>query len=223
MTEFSLMQWLLLPIGLGLFGFIEPCSIGASLLFVKSVEGKTTREKLAQVIVFALIRAVAMGLLGVAAVTLGALFLGFQKVAWMAFGIVYTVIGIFYLLGKSAVFQPMIGPHLSRFKSMNGSVALGLLFAFNIPACAAPLLIGLLGMLAATGASGASYQHGFVGMALFGFALSLPILIVTMFPRTQKALDWLGGLSRRLPRWTGILLIVLGLWSIYCGLFVTMR
>lgn len=71
------MQWLLLPIGLGLFGFIKPCSIGASLLFVKSVEGKTTLEKLAQVIVFALIRAVTMRLLGVAAGALGALFLGF--------------------------------------------------------------------------------------------------------------------------------------------------
>jgi cytochrome c-type biogenesis protein len=223
MTEFNAMQWVLLPIGLGLFGFIEPCSIGASLLFIKSVEGKTIGEKLAQVIVFAVIRAVVMGLLGVVAVVLGAMFLGLQKVAWTTFGVVYTVIGIFYLLGKSALFQPMIGPHLSRFKSMKGSVALGLLFAFNIPACAAPLLIGLLGMLAATGASGASYVHGFVGMALFGFALSLPILVVTVFPRTRKALDWLGSLSRRLPRWTGILLIVLGLWSIYFGLFVTMR
>lgn len=140
----------------------------------------------------------------------------------MAFGIVYTVIGIFYLLGKSAVFQPMTGPHFSRFKSMKGSVALGLLFAFNIPACSAPLLISLFGMLAATGASGASYLQGFFGMALFGFALSLPILIVTIIPRTQKALNWLGGLSCRLPRWTEILLIVLGLWSIYFGLFVTM-
>ena len=31
--------WLVLfPVGLGLIGFIEPCSIGASLLFLKSVE-----------------------------------------------------------------------------------------------------------------------------------------------------------------------------------------
>jgi hypothetical protein len=40
---------ILLPIGLGLFGFIEPCSIGSTLVFIKVMEGKTTAVKLWQV------------------------------------------------------------------------------------------------------------------------------------------------------------------------------
>ena len=78
-------------------------------------------------------------------------------------------------------------------------------------------------MLAASGTSGTSCVDGFISMGLFSFALSLPILILAMFPKTQRALDKLGSLSRRMPRWTGILLISLGLWSIYFGLFVTMH
>jgi cytochrome c-type biogenesis protein len=69
MTE--VLQWIALPIGLGLFGFIEPCSIGSSLLFIKTLEGKSAADKLAQVSTFAFIRALAMGLLGLVAVFLG--------------------------------------------------------------------------------------------------------------------------------------------------------
>ena len=35
MMEFGLFNLLFLPAGLGLFGFIEPCSIGSSLIFIK--------------------------------------------------------------------------------------------------------------------------------------------------------------------------------------------
>ncbi len=46
-----------LPIGLGLLGVIEPCSIGASLLFLKSIENSPSRVKLVQAGVFTLTRA----------------------------------------------------------------------------------------------------------------------------------------------------------------------
>jgi hypothetical protein len=29
-----------LPLGLGLLGFIEPCSVGSSMLFIKHLEGR---------------------------------------------------------------------------------------------------------------------------------------------------------------------------------------
>ncbi|MBI2294154.1 MAG: hypothetical protein HYU73_28210, partial [Betaproteobacteria bacterium] len=48
MTE-SLTAAVLLPIGLGLFGFIEPCSIGSTLVFIKAMEGKAPAVKLWQV------------------------------------------------------------------------------------------------------------------------------------------------------------------------------
>ena len=222
MVETDLMRMLGLPIGLGLLGFIEPCSIGSTLLFIKTLEGQDARRKLAQVGVFMTIRALLMGALGFVAVVLGTAFLGFQKAAWIIFGVVYALIGILYVAGKSGVIVRSLGSSLSRLSSVNGSAALGVLFAFNIPACAAPFILALLGIAAAGGAGGAPLATGFVSLALFGLALSLPIMVVTLFPRTQAALDWLAGLSRRIPFWTGVVLIVLGLWSVWFGLFVSL-
>ena len=221
MAEIDLMRLVGLPIGLGLFGFIEPCSIGSTLLFIKTLERQDAGSMLAQVGVFMTIRALFMGALGFVAVVLGTAFFGFQKIAWIVFGAVYALIGIFYVAGKSGVIVRSLGPSLSRLSSVSGSAVLGVLFAFNIPACAAPFILALLGMAAANGAGGAPFTTGFLSLALFGLALSLPIMVVALFPRTQAALDWLAGLSRRIPFWTGVVLIVLGLWSVWFGLFVS--
>lgn len=215
------LQWIALPIGLGLFGFIEPCSVGSSLLFVKSIEGKSASDKLAQISMFALIRALVMGLLGLVAVGLGTAFLGFQQAAWLVFGTLYVMVGLLYLAGKSQLFAVSFGSALARFSGKRGSASLGALFAFNIPACAAPLIVALLGMAAAGGAGGAPLTRGFVSMMLFGFALSLPIIVVALFPWARRLLDHVAGLSRRMPRWTGMVLIILGLWSIWFGVFVS--
>lgn len=214
------MQWFFLPIGLGLLGFIEPCSIGSSLLFIKSVEGKSRADKFAQVGIFMLVRALLMGALGLAAVRVGAGFLGFQKGAWIFFGAIYTLVGFAYLAGKSRFFMVSLGPSLARFSTLEGSAALGLVFAFNIPACAGPLIAVLLGLSAAQGAGGAQLMHGFISMSLFGLALSLPIATALFFSRARSALDRLADLSRSVPRWTGALLVILGIWSIWFGVSV---
>lgn len=125
MTESGLISLVVVPIGLGLLGFIEPCSIGSTLLF--------------------------------------------------------------------------------------------------IPACAAPLIFALLGAAVASGATGAMLAAGFASLALFGAALSLPLVLAVVFEPARRALDWLSDLSRRLPVWTGLLLIVLGMWSIGFALFVEVK
>jgi cytochrome c-type biogenesis protein len=79
----------------------------------------------------------------------------------------------------------------------------------------------LLGTAAAGGASGQTLASGFVSLAVFGLALSLPLVIAVYFERARRALDWLAELSRRVPRWTGLLLIALGVWSIWFALFVS--
>ena len=100
----------LLPIGLGLFGFIEPCSIGSTLLFVKLMEGKSAAVKIAQVATFAFTRAIFIGLLGTAAALIGSAFLGLQKAAWLVLGMVYLAIGALYLTGHIAWLMRSIGP-----------------------------------------------------------------------------------------------------------------
>ena len=114
-----------------------------------------------------------------------------------------------------------LGPGLQRLRSTRGTVALGLVFGLNIPACAAPLILALLALAAAGGASAAQLGAGFVSLGLFGLALSLPLVLAVLFAPFRRLIDRLAALSRKIPRWTGALFIVLGLWSIWFGLFVS--
>ncbi|RJQ65769.1 MAG: hypothetical protein C4519_27055 [Desulfobacteraceae bacterium] len=209
-----------LPVALGLFGFIEPCSIGASLVFIKYIEGKDLAHKLVQVSVFALVRASFMGGLGLTAVWIGTSFQGFQRGAWIVFGAIYVLIGILYVAGRSQIISVSLGPSLSRLSGPGWSAGLGVLFAFNIPACAGPLIFALLGTAAARGAGGGTLAVGFFSLALFGLALSLPLVVAILFPPARRGLDWLAGFSGRVPFWAGVVLIAVGLWSVGFGFWV---
>jgi cytochrome c-type biogenesis protein len=103
---------------------------------------------------------------------------------------------------------------------LRGSAGLGVLFGLNIPACAAPLLAALLAAAAATGASGATVTAGFTALAIFGFFLSAPLIVAVFSARARRLLDWLAHQAGRFPKWSGVVLIALGAWSIWFGLFV---
>jgi cytochrome c-type biogenesis protein len=212
--EWSFTTMLLLPLGLGLLGFFEPCSIGSSMVFIKFLEKKSPAAKIAQVAVFAGTRALLIGLLGAVAALVGSVFIGFQKAAWVLLGTTYLAIGLFYVLGRSDLLMRMIGPRISAISGRDSAALLGLVFGLNIPACAAPLIFALLGGAAAAGATGQAAVAGFVSLGLFGLALSAPLVAAAAFGPAQRLLDRLGALSRRIPLWTGIVLIALGLWSI---------
>jgi cytochrome c-type biogenesis protein len=73
-----------------------------------------------------------------------------------------------------------------------------------------------MGVATATG----SATTGFVLMAVFALALSLPLVPFSVVPRLASFLaglaDWM-----RARRWlTGFVFIAFGLWSIWFGLFV---
>ncbi len=214
---------ILAPIGFGLLGFIEPCAIGATLVFIKTTEKNSAATKLAQVLAFALTRALSVGLLGAAAALVGALFLTAQKAVWVVVGALYLLIGALYVTGRVGFLMRSIGPRIAAFGTTRGSIALGALLGLNIPACAGPILVALLAASAAGGAGGATLASGFVSLALFGFALSLPLVVSVLLPPARRALDWIAGLSRRIPLWTGLLFVALGIWSIWFGLFVSIQ
>jgi cytochrome c-type biogenesis protein len=222
MGSFDIAGTILLPVGLGLFGFIEPCSLGATLVFVKAMEDHPAAAKIARTTIFALTRAALIGLLGLVATLVGSTFLGFQKAAWGLLGLLYVGIGVLYLTGRQGLIARSVGPAFSRLDSPGGAIGFGLLFGLNIPACAAPLLLGLLGLAAAEGAAGAPLFKGFAVLALFGLALSLPLVAAVLFERTRRLLDRLTGLSRRLPKWTGLLMLGLGGWSIWFAFTVSL-
>ena len=214
---------ILLPVGLGLFGFVEPCTLGTTLVFIGFLENKSPRRKLVETVGFAVSRAVTIGLFGLLAAFLGSLFLGVQKDIWIALGSLYAVLGLLVLTGHAGRLMVSIGPSLSRLSNMRGSAGLGMLFGFNIPACAAPLILALLGTAAASGAGGGPLAKGFLSLALFGLALSMPLVLAVLFAPARQAIDWLGSFSRRMPTIAGLVLIALGLWSIRYGLFVSIR
>ena len=202
----------LLPLGLGLLGFIEPCSIGTSLLFLQYLEGRAVRSQVFETLAFTATRAAVIGMLGVVAVLLGSLFVAFQKTAWAVMGGIYIVLGLAYLTGHVDRMKRTFGASLGRLSGAKGAGVLGLIFAFNIPACAGPLLIALLGSAAVT--SGSNIARGFVMLSLFGLALSLPIAVAVLSRHGRQMLERIGRLSARVPKIIGVLFILLGAWSI---------
>lgn len=220
MNELGLFHLFVLPAGLGLVGFIEPCSIGSSLLFLKYLENAGAAEKVRQTALFAATRAAFIGLLGVAAVAVGGGFVAFQKSAWIVLGVLYALLGALLLAGRARALMVAIGPGIAKLSGLRGSAGLGVFFGLNIPACAAPLLAALLAAAAATGASGATLTSGFVSLAVFGVALSAPLVAAVFFARARRAIDVLAHWVGRFPKWSGAVLIALGAWSIYFGLFV---
>ena len=212
------METLLLPIGLGLLGFVEPCTMGSNLLLIKHLERRPYRNRLGQMLVYAATRALFMGVLGATAALLGARFFDLQRVLWVGLGAVYLGFGLLYLTGQQGRLMVRLDPLLSRASGARGSAALGLLFGLNVPACAVPLIVVLLGFTASQAAGGEAPVRGFVSLLLFGLALSLPLLLAVLWPPARGALDTVAGLAVRLPRWTGVVLAGLGLWSIGFGL-----
>ena len=218
--EVGITSLILLPAGLGLLGFVEPCSIGSTLIFIKYLEHKQAARKFTETVLFAVTRALFIGALGLLAALMGTVFLGVQRGAWILLGAAYVIIGVLYAAGAARALMVSVGPSLTYLSGLRGSIGLGALFGLNIPACATPLLLVLLGTAAAGDITGTTLAGAFVSLAVFGLALSLPLVAAVSFASARQALGWLAGLSSRMPFWTGIVLIALGLWSIGFGILV---
>ena len=215
-------ETILLPIGLGLLGFVEPCSIGATLVMVKVLEGQSPARQCAQMGLFAATRTGFIGLAGALAAGLGTAFLGLQRAGWLLLGTVYVGLGVLFLVGMAGRLMVAVGPGLRRIGAARGSAVLGVLLGLNIPACAAPLIFALLAA-AAAGAAGGTALGGFASLALFGLALSLPLILGVLFAPGRRAIDRVARCATQAPVWTGLVLVALGLWSIGLALFATIK
>ena len=204
---------IVLSLGLGLLGFIEPCTVASSLLFVKYLEGEDASGKLLETGAFAVTRALFIGSLGAIAALVGSVFLDLQRWFWVLLGAGYIVLGGFYLAKKEWMLMRVLGPKLGSASRTQGAAGLGVLFGLNIPACAAPLL----GAVMAASLGVGSVARGFLVMTIFGLALSLPLVVAVLWPPARGALDRVAALSSRVPVWTGVVFAVLGVWSIYFG------
>lgn len=214
--EFRLTSSLLLPIGLGLFGFIEPCTIGAHLVFLGSQDGRSRTTQLVAFAVFLVLRVAVMSAFGAAAALLGAALIDVQTGFWLAFGALYVAIGLGSVAGNGRWLRRRVALAPSAWRWAANPAVQGAAFGLSIPACAAPLLFALLGVAA----GGASLPAGVLSMALFAAALTLPLAPLLFWEPLRRPVQRLAEILRGRGWVLGLILIALGLWSIWFGLYV---
>lgn len=206
----------LLPVGLGLLGFIEPCTIGGHLVFLDTQAERTRSTRVSAALTFSVTRALMTGLFGAFIAFVGQILVGVQTGVWLIFGLIYFGTGAAFLLGRSGFMKWNIDLAPKTWRQVSHPIALGLAFGLNIPACAAPILFGLLG-LAATAGTAAS---GFAMMFLFGLALSAPLVVFAFTPHLSGWLIRAGEWMKQRAWLTGMIFVLLGVWSIWFGLYV---
>jgi cytochrome c-type biogenesis protein len=196
--------------GLGLLGFIEPCTIGAHLIYLRSQANLPILGRARSLVVFILVRALVAGLFGATVASLGAMLIRVQTTLWIAFGLVYLAIAFSLLTGMPRFWKMRVNLAPRRWQEAQSPMLLGLAFGLNIPACAAPILFGLLASAATLGTTAA----GFSMMFLFGLFLSLPLALLLPFPTLPSFLESLRAHARTARLLTGLVFAGLGLWSI---------
>lgn len=214
--EFTTLEFILLPIGLGLLGFVEPCTVGGHLLFLETQANRTRREKLSAVLTFVATRSLVSGLFGAVIAFLGQAVISVQTSFWLIFGVIYLTIGMAFLIGRAGLIKQKINLAPTTWKRAQSPLILGVAFGLNIPACAAPIIFGLLGLAATTG----TVTTGFVMMFLFGLFLSSPLALFAAVPKLASWLETLGRKMKQMRWLIGVVFALLGIWSIWFGLYV---
>ena len=204
-----------LSVIMGLLGFIEPCTIGAHLIFLNSLKNKGPVQQIKALTIFTFARAMVVGTVGGAAAWLGQPVIALQTGLWVAFGSLYVLIGVIFLTGATGYLRFKVLPLPTSWQTARNPLALGLVFGLNIPACSAPILFAVLS-LAATAESA---TLGFASMFLFGLFLTLPLAVFLIFPALAENLPGHTLSSRTMRIMAGIIFIVLGSWSMWFGIY----
>ena len=204
----ELYQMTLVPIAFGLLGFVEPCSIGANILFLGYLQAKE-RGTVLEAVKFTVTRALFLGLIGLAAGVLGqSLRIGTYSYS-LILGVFYIFLG-FLGLWWSYRGMGLASLDLGRYFPKGGAVPLGVIFGLSAPACSLPLLLALVGLGILKGA-----WVGFLTLFLFGLALSAPLLWIARSERADETLRRLGRVALRAPYLPASLLILVGVITIF--------
>jgi cytochrome c-type biogenesis protein len=214
--EFGFPALLLFAPGLGLLGFVEPCTVGAHLVFVRAILDSPLRQRLCAVLVFVSVRTVVMGSFGALIALSGRQLIGVQSGMWLVFGSVYLLIGMAYAFDLVGAIRLRIALAPAAWRQAGSPAVLGAAFGLNIPACAAPILFGLIAMAASSGAM----ALGFFTMAAFALALSAPLVLLVIWPAAMSLLARLTGFGVASRPIISLVFIILGGWSVWFGLFV---
>ncbi|MFQ5894240.1 MAG: cytochrome c biogenesis protein CcdA [Nitrospinota bacterium] len=209
----DLVRFVGIPVGFGLLGFVEPCSMGANFVFLAYLRERPAPERLRHALTFVLSRALFLGLLGGGVAWLGQSFAAGAFLYSAGLGALYIFLG---LMGLGIYFGlfifPMGDPGAWLQKKAGLSLPMGVAFGLSAPICAAPLFLALLGQAGLAGVA-----NGFMSLALFGLALSAPLLAIAASRRASDLLSRVGSHSARMPLFAGVFLLLVGLWSVVVG------
>lgn len=204
---------LLTPIGLGLLGFIEPCSLGANAIFLSYVAPLAGRRRVAEALTFTVSRGVFLGLIGAAAGAAGGAVLALQRWYIMALGVVFVLLGVLVLTGGTRYLPRLPGLGVGRLQRVRSTaLCLGVVFGLSAPACATPLLAALVARSLPLGAAG-----GFLQMFVFGVAMSAPLIGFAVWRGWQHGLQRLSALRPYVPYLAGGALLLIGVYGIASG------
>jgi len=204
---------LLTPMGLGLLGFLEPCSLGANAIFLGYIMPLSGQRRIAEALAFTLSRGIFLGLIGAAAGALGGAVLGLQRGYMVALGVAFVLLGAWILAGKSQRIPRLPTLHLDGLRRLpSRALLLGVIFGLSAPACATPLLAALVAKSLPLGAVG-----GFVTLFVFGVAMSIPLIGLAVWRGWQQGLERLSALRPYLSYLTGGALLLLGFYAIASG------
>ena len=203
---------LALAVGLGLLGFVEPCSIGANMIFLGHLREKGKGTRLREAAKFALSRSTVLGLFGLGISFLGGSVFAAQKGFWLLLGLLYLALGVAVLANARFRWGLFGRLSLDRLlpKHEDRSLGLGLLFGLSLPACAYPLMLALLGPGAASGP-----LLGFLALFVFGLALSIPLVPLAFSERAAKLFGRLAGLGGATPYVIGVVFLLLAAYVLY--------
>jgi len=195
-----------IPVLFGLIGFFEPCSLGINIIFLDRIKGLNTTKKIIETSIFCLARGFLLALVGLSAAFIGSGIITIQSSLFIILGALYIFFGALTLINKyKPVFRP--GIDLAKYVQIKSSVTLGLVFGLVIPACAIPLILALLGKSILLG----NLLEGFVSLFAFGLALSIPLLIISFFAKSNEIISKISEKARQMPWLAGVILIVVGL------------
>ena len=203
-----------IPLGFGLIGFVEPCSLGANFVFLSYLRARPAAERFRQTLTFVVSRALFLGLLGGSVAWVGTTILNGSYLYSAGLGGFYFLLGLLALgiyFGLFSLPSVDLGGWVQRKSGL--ALPMGIVFGMSAPTCAGPLLLALLGKAGITGVA-----EGFVSLALFGFALSAPLVVIAKSRRSSELLSRLGRHSSKMLLFAGVVLLLVGAWSIVIGL-----
>ena len=204
---------LLTPLGLGLLGFIEPCSLGANAIFLSYVGPLARWRRVMEALTFTLSRGVFLGLIGAAAGAVGSTVLAWQRWYILVLGVVFVLLGLLMLTGGSRYLPRLPGPGVGRLQRVPPTaILLGVVFGLSAPACATPLLAALVARSLPLGAAG-----GFLQLFVFGVAMSAPLLALAVWRGWQQGLQRLSAVRPYVPYLAGGALLLIGIYGIVSG------